>query len=216
MDSLGETMDWIKKAIYRKLILMLFETKLYKWLILNVIPYIRFTCYYTSFRGWKYMRGYQHLQPGDIVLTNDKWKLTSLLIPGEWSHAALCVNKSHEFEIAEMTHTNFTKSTFFDLCKEATRVSIWECPDWDLEYTYKVVIPTCLSFENTLYDICFEKGFEALSCSEMVYESDKEKRLGASDEDILGLGMPYVSPTGLSKATNIRCKWDSNNETQEV
>lgn len=206
-------MDWIKKTIYRKLIVILFETKLYRWLLLSVIPYIRFTCYYTSFRGWKYQRGYRHLQTGDIVLTNDKWKLTSLLIPGEWSHAALCIDKEHECEIAEMTHNNFTLSTFFDVCKEATRVSIWECPAWDPDYIYQVVIPTCLSFEKTPYDIRFEQGLAALGCSEMVFESDKEKRLGASDEDILGLGMPYVSPTGLSKAKHIRCKWDSDAET---
>ena len=208
-------MEWVKKIIYRKAILMLFESELYRWLVLKVFPYVRFTCYYTSFRGWKYMRGYRHLEAGNFILTNDKWKLTGLLIPGEWSHGALCINKGGEFEIAEMTHTNFTKSTFFDLCKEATRVSIWECLDWDLEYIYQVLIPTCLSFEGTPYDIRLEQGPKALYCSELIVESDKKKRLKASDEDIMGLGMPYVSPTGLSKAENVRCKWDSNNETQE-
>jgi hypothetical protein len=46
----------------------------------------------------------------------------------------------------------------------------------------------------------------------MIPEMDKQKRLKVSNEDILGLGMLYVSPTGLSKAKNIRCKWDSDNE----
>jgi len=206
--------EWVKKIIYRKAILMLFETRLWSWLLLDIIPYIRFTCYYTSFPGWKYMRGYRHLEAGNFILTIDKWKLTGLLIPG-WDHAGLCINKGHEFEIAEMTHTNFTKSTFFDLCKTSTRVSIWECPGWDWDYIYQVIIPTCLSFENTPFDVKLEKGIKALACSEMVFESDPERRMGASDEDILGLGIPYVSPTGLSKAKNVRCKWDSNNEVQE-
>lgn len=209
-------MDWIKKALYRKLILMLFDTKLYRWLLLSVFPYVRFTCYYTSFRGWNYMRGYKYLKPGDIVVTNDKWKLTSLLVPGEWTHAALCVDIHKEFEIAEMTHTNYTKSTFFDLCKESTRVAILQCTDWDENYIKNTVIPTCLGFENVLYDIKFENDIKALYCSEMVMASDTEHRLQASNEDVLGLGMPYVSPMGIYTAKNIRVVWDSNNEKQEV
>lgn len=160
------------------------------------------------------MRGYKHLEPGNFILTNDKWKLTGFLIPGVWTHGALCVTRDSEFEVAEMTHTNFTRSTFFDLCKEATRVSIWEGTTWDHDYVHQVIIPTCLSFKNTPYDVKNEKGIAALNCSEMIFEADKEKRLGASDEDILGLGIPYVSPTGLSKATYARCKWDSDDETQ--
>ena len=205
-------MEWIKKIIYRKAILMLFESPIYKWLILKLFPYVRFTCYYTSFRGWKYMRGYKILQPGDIIITNDKWKLTSLLVPGEWTHAALCVDKGSEFEVAEMTHTDFTRSTFFDLCRESTRLVILRCVAWDAEYVKKV-IETCLSFKDAEYDIKFEYGVKALYCSELVVSSDVEKRLQASDEDILGLGMKYISPTGIYKAKNVEVVWDSNNET---
>jgi len=158
------------------------------------------------------MRGYKHLETGNFVLTNDKWKLTGFLIPGDKTHAAFCVNKGSEFEIAEMTHTNFTHSTFFDLCKESTRVWIYEGIDWDHTYIHSVLIPTCLSFHDRPYDVKNQKGTAALQCSEMVYESDTERRLGASDDDLLGLGILYVSPTGLSKATRARCKWDSDDE----
>jgi hypothetical protein len=200
------------KSFYRKLILFIFNTSFHRWLVLKVIPYIRFSFYYTDFRGWKYMRGYKHLEPGNFILTNDKWKLTGFLIPGDKTHAAFCVNKGSEFEIAEMTHTNFTHSTFFDLCKESTRVWIYEGIDWDHTYIHSVLIPTCLSFHDRPYDVKNEKGTAALQCSEMIYESDKERRLGASDDDLLGLGILYVSPTGLSKATRARCKWDSDDE----
>jgi hypothetical protein len=159
------------------------------------------------------MRGYKLLQPGDIILTNDAWKLTSFLIPGQWTHAALCVTRDSEFEIAEMTHTNFTRSTFFDLCKEATRVMILRCQEWDAEYIPKV-IQKCLSFSRAQYDIRFCQGPEALYCSELIVESDFEHRLKASNEDILGLGMPYVSPTGISLADNVVVIWDSDNEIQ--
>lgn len=201
------------KSTYRKIILWMFEARIYSWLLLHVIPYVRFTVYYTSFRGWRYQRGYKLLQPGDIILTNDSWKLTSFLIPGVWTHAALCVTRDSEFEIAEMTHTNFTRSTFFDICKEATRVAIFRCQEWDAAYIKKV-IAKCLSFQKCKYDISFSQGPESLYCSELIIESDFEHRLKASNEDIHGLGMLYVSPTGISKATNIRKVWDSDDETQ--
>lgn len=201
----------VLRIILRRVILWFFEAKLIGWLLLNVIPYIRFTFYYTSFRGWRYQRGYKLLKPGHIILTNDAWKFTSILIPGDKSHAALCVTRDSEFEIAEMTHKHFTRSTFYDLCHESTRVEIYECIDWDEEYV-KTVIRTCLTFKDALYGL--RDGPKFLSCSKMIVASDPEHRLKASHEDVLGLGMSYVSPTDISEAPNIRRVWDSDDEIQ--
>ena len=204
--------SWLVKYFtLRKWLLKLYQQPWYEYFILNIMPYIRFTVYYTSFRGWKYHRGYKILQPGDIILTNDKWKLTSILIPGPWSHAALCIGKDGEVEVAEMTHKHFTKSTFFDLCKEATRVAILRCNDWTLDYIPKV-IDRCLDFQDVKYDIKFEYGVESLYCSELIVASDPEHRLKYNSEDVLGIGMKYISPTGLSKSPNCTMVWDSNNE----
>lgn len=197
------------KHIYRKILLRIFESRPFRWVMLDIIPYIRFSFYYTSFRGWKYQRGYAKLKPGHIILTNDRWKLTSVLIAGDKSHAALCVAKGTEFEVAEMTHTHFTRSTFYDLCHESTRVEIYECTDWDENYI-PIVIQTCLSLRDKKYGL--DAGPVFLHCSEMIPESDPEHRLKVSNEDILGLGILYVSPMGLSKASNIRKVWDSRDE----
>ena len=188
------------------------QTKIYDWLLLHVIPYIRFTTYYTSLRGWKYKRGYALLKKGHIILSLDRKKLTTLLIPGDFSHAALCIDKSpeSEWEISEMTHTNYTKSCFFDSCKEADRIVICECLDWDEAYIDSVIVPTCKSFEGTAYDNSFELGIKELYCSELVYQSDLEKRLKVNLDDLAGLGRPYISPTGLFKAKNIKVVWDSD------
>jgi hypothetical protein len=204
------------KKIYRKIILTIFQTTFFSYIILKIIPYIRFNFYYTNFPGWKYKRGYRLLKPGDIILTKDKWKLTSMLIPGEFCHAALCVDKSisTEFEVAEMTHTHFTKSNFYDICRQSTRVKIIRCKDWDEEYIQKV-IEKCKSFENTEYDVTFSLNIKTLYCSELVNESDFENKLDISYSDILGLGMPYISPTGLSRAKNIKTIWDSNLESNK-
>ena len=184
------------------------ERDSYNYMLKNVIPYIRFTTYYTSFRGWMYHLGYKLLKEGDIILTQDKKKLTTYAIGGEFAHAAQCVSKDGEFEVAEMTHKDYTKSCFFDLCKEADRVVIIRCRDWDKEYTQKV-IEECLKHEDAVYDNKFKFGVGALYCSELIYLSDIEKRLDVSLEDLAGIGRPYISPFGLYNAKNIDVIWDS-------
>lgn len=194
------------------------QSNLYKYLLIKVIPFIRFSLYYTKLKGFQYIDGYKYLSPGDILLTVDYKKLTHYLIPGEFSHAALCVGIGNEidpkFEIAEMTHENYTKSFFFDLCKEADRVVILRCNDWDNDYK-KLVIQKCLSFENAVYDLEFDLGVKALYCSELVYQSDIEHRLQVDLTDLEGLGRPYISPTGLYQAKNIKVIWDSNGKQRQ-
>lgn len=196
----------------KKLLLWFMQSGLYKWLLIKVIPYIRFTTYYPSLRGKKYHEGYAKLRAGDIILTRDNKKLTTLLIGGDFTHAALCIALNYYnnpgWEVSEMTHENYTKSFFFDICKEADRVVILRCHDWDLEYLKKV-IEQCISLQSAQYDIEFELGVKALYCSELVYQSDFEKRLKVDLTDIAGLGRPYLSPTGIYKAKNIDLVWDS-------
>lgn len=196
----------------RRILVWLMNTRAYSWLLKHVIPYIRFTTYYTSLRGAKYKAGYAKLRAGHIILTLDKKKLTSMLIPGGFAHAALCLNKAAgSYEIAEMTHTDYTKSYFFDICKESDRVVILKCTDWDAEYT-KQVIAKCRTFEDAVYDVKFGFGVKALYCSELIYQADFEKRLQVNLEDLAGLGREYISPTGLFKAQNVKVVWDSDED----
>jgi hypothetical protein len=195
----------------KRILVWLMNTDFWVWALKHVVPYIRFTMYYPSLRGAKYHEGYGRLKAGHILLTNDSKKLTSLLIPGEFSHAALCVDSpwdAESYEIAEMTHTNYTKSYFFDLCKEADRVVILECADWDDAYVEEVTAK-CREFEGAAYDVKFELGVKTLYCSELVYQSDFEHRLQVNLEDLAGLGRKYLSPDGIYKAKNVRVVWDS-------
>jgi hypothetical protein len=201
----------LKKAKTQALVLIT-RTQAYQWLLYNIIPYVRMSFYYTTMRGWKYHRGYNKLKPGHMVLTTDRKKLSTLIIGGEFAHAGLCISKDQVFECAEMTHKNFTHSTFSDMAYEADRVVIIECTAWDEEYVDKVLIPTCRSFEGKKYDVLFTLGNEFLYCSEMIYEADKERRLQANTEDLVALGKPYLSPDGLYKARNVKIIWDSDKE----
>jgi hypothetical protein len=199
------------KGIYKGFLIWLMGTRFYSWLLLSVIPYIRFTTYYTSFRGWKYHRGYPLLRPGDIVLCKDKKKLTSLLVPGIFTHACQCVDVGSEWEISEMDHLGYVKSTFFDVCKESDRIVILRCNDYDADYTEKV-IAKCKSLLGSPYNVEFKLGIPALYCSDLEYVSDIENRLQVSLEDLDELGRPYISPTGLYLAKNCTVVWDSDQE----
>lgn len=161
-------------------------------------------------RGWKYHQVYDHVIPGDVILTTDKKKLTTKLIPGEWAHAAVCVSKDRVFEVAEMTHTDYTKSTVADVCFEADRVVVLRCTAFSSNYRKKYV-EKIKSFEGVPYDDQFELGVKALSCSELVWAGDFENRIDLSLEDIAGLGRPYISPTGIYKAKNMNVIFDTKN-----
>ena len=204
--------SWCRK-IWSRLALSVMESRAYAWVLYYIVPFIRFSFYYTSMRGKHYREGYALLQPGDIILTRDNWKLTSFLIPGHLIHAALCVSKDGDgFEVAEMVSTGYRKSEFDDACHEADHVVILRCKDWDEEYT-KQVIATCLSFDGLNYDIKFELGIKTLYCSELIVASDPEKRLKVSYDDLIGIGRPYISPMGIYSAENVELIWDSKKTT---
>lgn len=209
----------------------LFSQKWYRDLLMKIMPKLRLSTYYSEPNNENYKRwgalcrkGYKHLQPGDIILTLDNKKIASMIISKATadkdggkefvpSHAALCVAKDPEssFEVAEMTHHDFTESTWEDVCYESTRVVIIRCIDWDEDYIKNQVIPTCLSFDDKKYDIEFQQGKEELICSELVYFSDPERRLDVDLDPVIGFD-PYISPMGLLNGRNIEVIWDSKQE----
>ena len=195
--------------LYRRVVGYIMQTKIYRYLLKHVIPYIRFTTYYTNLRGKKYHALYQQLLPGDIILTIDKKKLTTLLIPGEFSHAAMCVSLDAEWEVSEMTHSDYTKSCFFDICKESDRVVIMRCKKITDEQLSKA-IEKCKSLEDATYDVEFSLGIKELYCSELIYVSYENNLIGANLEDFVGLGRDYISPVGLYHAKNLKVVVDSD------
>ena len=86
------------KKLKNKALIWLMGTNFYNYVLIHVIPYVRFTMYYTTFRGWKYHMGYNLLKPGDIILSQDSKKLTTLIIGGDYSHAGLCLSKDGIFK----------------------------------------------------------------------------------------------------------------------
>jgi hypothetical protein len=220
----------VSTKFYYKFLFWLVSTRLYLWAMKKVIPFIRFTTYYAipenkKFAQWGPLerKGYARLQPGDLVFTIDKMKFSSMVIGRATaklghkkplftpSHIALCVAKGSEFEIAEMTHNDFTRSTWEDVTRGSTRVVIGRIDNWDKEYITDVVIPTTLSFSGKKYDDRFLMGEDSLACSELPYFADKERRAKVNLEPIIGTE-PYITPVGWILADNIEFIWDSNAE----
>lgn len=201
--------------LYRKFLIWLTNTQIYSDFLLKVIPYIRFSLYYTPFRGNQYNAAYELIKKGDFIVCKDDKKLTTMLIGGDWSHAVMFLGKKEQgadYECAEFTHHNYTKSDFFDICKESSRIAIYRCDDFDVYYIDKV-IEECKKYENVPYDVGFVLGIRALYCSELIFQSDFEHRAKFNLDDIKGLGQKYISPTGLTKASNVRLIYDSAETT---
>ena len=233
---------------------LVMRTKFYSWLVRDVIPYIRFSTYYAlpsnpNFLKWGALanKGYAKLDIGDIILTVDDKKLTTKIITAATardkkldfvpSHAAICVSKDGKFEVAEMTHSDFTKSTWNDICYESTHVKIIKCGSWSKEYIQGMM--TLIPYlESVKYDQLFKMGVESLSCSELPYAMDAiwnyalKNNLPAPEaiEAVRKLGTfppakakvdlapvvgneDYISPLGWYMAEDAIEKWDSDNES---
>jgi hypothetical protein len=185
------------------------QTRFYNWLLAKIIPFIRFTTYYTELRGKHYHNIYGLIRPGDIILCTDSKKLTSVLIPGIVDHAALFVGYHNDFEVCEMNHNGFTKSYVCDVWKESTRVLIIRVMTWSENYILNI-IEKCLSFEGCEYDNAFELGIKKLYCSELIYQSDYMNLMRVDLTDLAGLGRKYISPMGLLLSYDSYCVYDSD------
>lgn len=205
---------YLMKKLKTLLLVWLTKTKIYKFFLKRIIPYLRLSTYYSDMRGWRYHKGYKLLRPGDIIVTRDNLKLTSYIIGGEWAHAGICVSKDKVFECAEMTHSDFTKSTFADMCFEASDVAILRNPGWD-SADVQAFINSCLDKENAKYDVQFRLGEEEfLYCSELVYDcaKDTKRPLKVKLDDLAHLGRKYVSPTGLWNSEDLEIVWRASDE----
>jgi hypothetical protein len=210
------------------IILSIAESNVWRFILGKVLPKIRLTTNYTSIEGVDYSMGYSLLEPGDILLSVDYYKFLTKLIGGEFSHAAVCIDKGPgKVEVAEMVADGYTECAFYDFCKETDRVVIMRVNDkaWSNEYKHEF-LKTVLSFKGHGYNYSFtsheyyskhkktlniygQKVFKSHYCSQMVTDADTKNILDVSFNDVAHLGVKYISPTGLFQAKNVNIIWDS-------
>lgn len=205
------------KKLFQSAIFLLMHSKPYYLFIRYVFPKLRFTTSYGGIPGHRYAEAYSLLKKGHCVLTVDKEK-ASAIVPGIFSHAAPCVDvlrdwEPGKYEIGEMTAPGYTKSFFYDVCREATRIVIIDCLDYNDVDRYAVA-EQVKKYENAKYDVEFTLGVGLLYCSELFYQAEI-KTVGKFKfdlTDLLGLDRPYISPDGLLFAKNAVVIYDSEYE----
>lgn len=210
-------LTWLKRKIAYAIVASEFYTNLLE----KVIPYIRLTTYYPRFPRFKFQSLYDMVQVGDILLTNDYRKLTTLLIPGDWAHAAIVVGKGiDKIEVVEMTHVGFHKTDIHKVCAESERVRIKRVndPRWDAEK----FVENAWKHEGSKYNFAFlakekkdprnkngDKMHRSNYCSQLVTQADEDNILDVNWDDLAGLGVPYISPDGLDKGKNLDTIYDT-------
>lgn len=198
--------------MHKKLIIWLMKTKLYKWIVLKLIPKLKYPTIHTKLNGQTYNLFYEILKPGDVLLSKNKWSMSSLLVPGDFSHAAFCVSKDGKNEIIEAVAQGVRTVTFYDFYKDCSDIAILRgsgelfTPGYIARMCHKAIY-----FYNnrTGYDYMFEFGVDALYCSELIAHIDFDQKFGFSYMDLAGLGRYYISPTGILHGKNIEVIVDS-------
>lgn len=204
------------KKLARQLIDKFSKTKLWKWFVLDFMRITSINHFFVRHSGKEFYHAYNLLRPGDIILTSDSLSLSSFAIPGEWSHAGICVGKGMEWEISEMLTTGYAKSHFYDIFTRAEKIKIIRCFGWSSDYVRKV-INNVKSYSAAEYDYTFGinnnkdvagTDIPFLYCSEMIWEADVARLLNVNLEDVAGLGRPYLSPDGLANSKNVITVWE--------
>jgi hypothetical protein len=198
-------MQKLKRNLRKLAVKAIMHSSLYRWVLVKVLPYFRFTTYYPKSNGFQYHIIESALIPGSLLFIKDNAKLAGKLIPGDWDHVAICVGKNiFGFVFAEMVVDGFRFSHLFDIMKECDHAAVKLCPDfWNDENYPSDFINRVIAFRHAKYDIGFTLGVKELYCSELVYAADTEKRIKYDLEDLAGIGKPYISPQGLFDAANL-------------
>lgn len=212
------------QKIYRQVMYKVLDSNAWYRILKYTIPFIRLTTYYPQLKkDLIFVELYRNLEPADILFQVDDKKLTTIGIGGEWSHVGICVGKGEgKVEIVDMTHIGFRKIDFFTFCKESTRIAIGRIKDdrWDKEYKELFLSMVWLE-EGSEYNFTFRakekhdprkhgptnkdgvKVHKFNYCSQLPMVADIDDIIDANWEDLAGLGVPYISPTGLYKAKNL-------------
>jgi len=192
----------------RRCLLTLRRGRVYTWLMWYVMPYARVSVCHTSMTTEKYLIASALIMDGDIILTTDNRALSTLCVPGDHTHAMLCLNTADVPMCGQMTHDGYGEVSFAEACFHSSRVVILRCPMFDWEYI-DVVVNKCRSFKGTAYDTDFSFQNGKSYCSELIYQADVERRLNVVPSRAWGTGQPVVTPDDLA-ASNVIVIYDSD------
>lgn len=166
-----------------------------------VLPKMRMTNRYALANGKDYQTLWLRMQPGDIIFSLDRAKLTSLLIPGHWEHVAMVVENREIIEAVPIHGVRLT--SLYDFLRTADEVMLmrpWELP---LDDRYADPLWRARRLIGYKYDTKFDAGPEALYCAELVAKC-YEEFLNFDWSDFWGIGMRYISPDGIAECAGLK------------
>lgn len=147
--------------------------------------------------SWQFKKFLTHVQPGDLVFSVDRTKLSNILIGGFWAHVGVV---DQNLEIVEAHFPLVRRIHPAEFCFTSDIVGIIRPQSVDLR---QHIATKCGMFVGMPYDTLFVDGRESLYCSELVWTLDEDNQLGFDTTDEVGLGIGYVSPDDLWNSTNI-------------
>lgn len=167
----------------------------------------------------KYEQGVVKLRRGDTILTTDNRALSTILVPGEHTHALLCLDHFLLSPVCgQMTHKGFNTISFAETCFHSSRFVILRGTKFDEDYINDVVVPKGRSFTDAKYardfDPCASDG--DVYCSQYVWSCDPENRLGITQSRAPYTGQLVVTPDDLYNAANVKVIYDSDDSNEEV
>ena len=173
-------------------------------MLLKVLPKIRLSTAYGGLTGEEMVRLRQVIRPGDIIFSRDPHKITTLLIPGQWSHVGIVVD---DFMVVEaLPGKGVVASYLHDFCQSAREVALAR-PYLDNRSTpdlrIKGAIDRALDSIGTKYDGMFTIGPKALYCAELIDHAYRDS-IQFDWSDVWGIGMPYLTPDGVFDGYDVR------------
>ena len=202
------------------------ETKFFNFFLKEVLPRLRFSNTYSEMEGEDFKWIYELAQPGDILLSVDYKNLSTSLIGGDFAHAAVVIEKGlGRTEISEMVSEGYRESHIANFCYHADRVALIRIvdPKYTPQYIEKL-IANVRSFEGDGYNRQFmphdnpdeywknkkgDKVYQFHYCSQMFTDADEDHVGDFNWGDLMGLGIPYISPDGLYRGKNIEIIFDT-------
>ncbi len=186
------------------------KTHTYAFLMYHVVARWRFSLSHASMTDPKYTAGRKLLRKGHIIFTRDNRALSTWLVPGHHTHVLLCIGEIDGIMMcAEMTRDDYDEVSFAKAAWHSSAFDIGECPDWDPAYT-DLVVKKCRSFKDADYDTLFDVENDDECCTELVYHSDVDNRLGVVPTRAWTTGKLIVTPDNL--ASNVDIIYDSDEE----
>lgn len=179
--------------------------------------------------GVQYYQLYPHLKPGTIFTTHISGELTTLLIPGFWSHAAIytpLVGKVPDEIVSEAEKPGVLATDLITFTTTKDYLLVIE-PSIDLSVKYKVMARAAeiaAAQHGKPYDYDFlgiSSNQKAFYCSELVWyaydKACKEFGVACPFSPRITLGVPTVTPSDIANdKQNFVVVWDSRKVTRRT